>query len=63
MQFCFELRKKDTDNAYTVDFLNGQVKPQIFVDIMKANIWNERKQSMEVNPKSYFRIHNQNNFL
>lgn len=35
--FAFELRKVDSDNKYSYDFLNGAVNPPIVVQIIMNN--------------------------
>ena len=46
--FAYHLRKHDADNTYSMDFLNGQVRPNIFIDIIMANQWNKSTKSMTV---------------
>lgn len=46
--FAFELRKKDTENRYTYEFLNGQVRQVILVKIICANRWDEQLQRMVI---------------
>lgn len=39
-KFAYELRKFDVSDKYSYELLNGQVRPEIFVDIICANKWN-----------------------
>lgn len=54
--FAYELRKQDVNDKYTYDFLNGQVKPSILVDIIMSNRWNEDAFEMQVQKGTSFRI-------
>ena len=55
-EFCFHLRKADNATYYTDKFLTGNMKPQILVEIVKANKWNSGKNQMEVAPEMAFKI-------
>lgn len=57
MSFCYFLRKIDTKNEYTFEFLNGLVKPAILVDIICANKWDSVHQQMKYDVKTEFMIH------
>lgn len=46
-KFAYELRKFDTQEKYSKDFLNGQVRPDILVKIICSNKWNDSKKKME----------------
>lgn len=39
-RFCYSLRKADASKYYTNTFLNGLMKPEILLDIIKANTYN-----------------------
>ena len=54
--FAFELRKQDTEDKYSFDFLNGQVKPAILVDIIMSNQWVSEKDQMIVNQNFFMNV-------
>lgn len=56
MAFAYELRKQDVDNLYSYEFLNGQVKPAVLVDIIMSNSWNEIKSKMKVDHTFYMSV-------
>lgn len=49
LKFAFELRKQDTDDKYSFNLLNGQVRPPVLVDIIMANKWSSSEGKMKVN--------------
>jgi len=51
--FSFELRKADSDNKYSYEFLNGAVNPPIIVQIIMNNHWDSRKKRMIVGEANY----------
>ena len=49
IRFAYELRKFDSgSNKYSYEFLNGQIKPQLMIDIIMSNEWNSKTKQMEV---------------
>lgn len=55
-EFAFELRKQDVNDVYSFDFLNGQIWPEVLIDIIMANKWSEEDEQMHVNPERNFKI-------
>ena len=43
LKFAFHLRKIDTEDKYSYNILNGQLRPPILVDIIMANKWNAKE--------------------
>ena len=39
IRFVYELRKFDTKDVYSYEFLNGQVHDHVLVEIFMANYW------------------------
>jgi hypothetical protein len=56
LKFAYELRKIDVDNKYSYNLMNGQVKPNILVDIICSNKWNVEESRMMVDPKFKYRL-------
>lgn len=50
-KFAVELRKYDKYDEYTDAILQPWLRPPVLVDIIKANRWNLRTSTMEVDPK------------
>ena len=48
LNFAYELRKHDTENKFTRRLLEKRVEPQIFVDIIVSNKWDEDRKAMVV---------------
>lgn len=46
LRFSYELLKTDSALQYTREFLYGQVKPSIFVDIIMSNHWSSSAKKM-----------------
>lgn len=57
-KFAYQLRKIDTDNTYSLEFLNGNVQPSILVDVIMSNQYKKVSDTMEAT-KSYFLIQDQ----
>ena len=47
-EFCYELRQQDPKDEYTYEFLYGQVKPQVLVEIVQSNTWDPVAKEMKV---------------
>ena len=41
--FAYELRRQDINDKYTFEFINGNVKPSIFNDIIMSNYWDKNE--------------------
>ena len=56
LAFGYELRKQDKKNNHTSDLIVGIVKPQILVDIIQSNYWDEGEVRMKCDLKKKFRL-------
>ena len=56
LKFAYELRKQDAEDKYSYDILNGQVSPQILVDIFMNNKWDEEEQRMVLVKEQNYRF-------
>lgn len=54
--FAYELRRQDTHDKYSFEFINGNVKPSILTDIIMSNTWDQQEESMKVKKQAKFRI-------
>ena len=54
LKFAFELRKQDTEDKYSFNLLNGQVRPPVLVDIIMANKWSSLEGKMKVNEQDRY---------
>lgn len=54
-KFAYELRRFDKENVYSYQFLNGQVKPHTFVDIIMSNNFHDGEGLMP-DPSKFFYI-------
>lgn len=54
--FAYELRKSDPKNLYSYDFLNGQVNPQVVIDIIMNNTWDPKKKKMILSRDCEYRM-------
>lgn len=53
----------DTDNKYTGKILRGKIKPDVLVDIIESNRWDEEKKCMVVEEESTsFRLVKENEY-
>ena len=56
ISFAYELRKQDTEDKYSFEFLNGNVKPSLYNEIFMSNYWDKTAECMKVKPSAKFRI-------
>lgn len=56
MQFAFELRKLDTTDAYSAEFLRGNLMPSTLVDVILSNHWNAALSSMVPSEDTFYRL-------
>jgi len=54
--FAYELRKRDPNDQYTHNLLNGQIRPPVLIDIILSNRWNAKDGCMQANPERAFRM-------
>ena len=54
--FAYELRRQDSNDKYSFDFINGNVKPSILTDIIMSNQWDQSEETMIVKKNARFRI-------
>lgn len=54
--FAYELRRQDLEDKYSFEFINGNVKPSILVDIIMSNYWDKDEDCMKVKKTDRFRI-------
>lgn len=62
-KFAFELRKQDTGDKYSFDFLNGQVRPPVLIEMILANKWDSQAGKMTVEAKDEYAIMAGDKFL
>lgn len=55
IKFCYHLRKADTEDKYSFEFLNGNVSPSVLVDMIISNKWDSNTNTMK--PDSQFTLH------
>ena len=53
-EFCYELRVQDLKDEYTHEFLYGQVKPHVLVEIVQSNVWDPVAKEMKVKDNHCF---------
>ena len=56
LKFAFHLRKVDTEDKYSYNILNGQLRPPILVDIIMANKWNAKEGKMIIKEEERYAI-------
>lgn len=63
LKFAYELRKQDTEDKYSFNILNGQVRPPALVDMIVANKWDGQAGKMTVDAKDKYSILSGEKFL
>ena len=56
LAFGYELRKQDHNNIYTENLLVGVVKPNILVEIILSNYWDDTEARMKCDLKKKFKL-------
>lgn len=49
IKFAYELRKQDLNDEYSNTLLEGQVQPNVLVQIIMSNQWNTEQGKMVLN--------------
>ena len=63
LKFAYELRKQDTEDKYSFNILNGQVRPPALVEMIIANKWDSQAGKMTVDAKDKYSILLHDKFL
>ena len=55
IKFCYHLRKADVEDKYSYEFLNGNIRPNVLVDMICCNKWDAAANQMK--PNMQFTMH------